>query len=286
MSKSLYETLGLDDNAAVDEIKKAYKKLARKYHPDLNKSPEAEDKFKEINAAYEVLSDASKKSQYDRMGDSMFGGQSFHDFSQNNSNGGMDLNDILSQMFNSSGMGGGNPFGSGGFNQGVDLDINVQITIPFELSIIGGTKTINMSHDSFELKIPAGIKEKSKLRVKGRGKRHPQIGVGDLYIHINIENSGEYVRNEYDLSKSVDIPLKTSIFGGLVLIDTLYKQVSLKIPQDTKQAQKFRLKGYGVLNSKIGDKGSLYVKINIIIPKISQLDKSLVEAMKKLPDNI
>ncbi|WP_457744373.1 DnaJ domain-containing protein, partial [Sulfurimonas sp.] len=98
MAKSLYETLEITDNASEAEIKKAYRKLARKYHPDVNKDASAEEKFKEINAAYEILSDKEKKAQYDQHGDSMFGGQNFHDFSRN-SGGQADLDEILRQMF-------------------------------------------------------------------------------------------------------------------------------------------------------------------------------------------
>ena len=107
MSKSLYETLGVSENASAEEIKKSYRKLARKYHPDINKDESAVDKFKEINAAYEVLSDTDKKAQYDQYGDQMFGGQNFHDFAQGQG-GGVDLDEILRQMF---GGGGGGGFG-------------------------------------------------------------------------------------------------------------------------------------------------------------------------------
>ena len=109
MSKSLYETLGVSENASADEIKKAYRKLARKYHPDINKEESAVDKFKEINAAYEVLSDTEKKQQYDQYGDQMFGGQNFHDFAQGQG-GGVDLDEILRQMFGGGGGGGGGAF--------------------------------------------------------------------------------------------------------------------------------------------------------------------------------
>jgi len=105
MSKSLYETLGVSENASMDEIKKSYRKLARKYHPDINKDESAVDKFKEINAAYEVLSNAEKKAQYDQHGDSMFGGQNFHDFASSQG-GGVDLDEILRQMFGGGGHGG------------------------------------------------------------------------------------------------------------------------------------------------------------------------------------
>ena len=113
MSKSLYDTLDISQSASADEIKKAYRRLARKYHPDINKEPEAEDKFKEINAAYEILSDSGKKAQYDQYGDSMFGGQNFHDFAQGQG-GNANLDDILRSMFGGGGasMGGG----FGGFN--------------------------------------------------------------------------------------------------------------------------------------------------------------------------
>lgn len=109
MAKSLYETLGVSENASADEIKKAYRKLARKYHPDINKEPEAQDKFKEINAAYEVLSDPEKKAKYDQFGDQMFGGQNFHDFARGQG-AGMDIDEILRAMFG----GGGGGFSSQG----------------------------------------------------------------------------------------------------------------------------------------------------------------------------
>ena len=151
MAKSLYQTLEISENASADEIKKAYRKLARKYHPDINKEPGAEDKFKEINAAYEVLSDENKKAQYDRFGDSMFGGQSFHDF--RSAQGNMDINDILSHIFGQGGFGAGtsqnfhSSFGGGfggfgdfgGFGGGVDNDILDSITIPFKSALLGGS---------------------------------------------------------------------------------------------------------------------------------------------------
>ncbi|DAB27703.1 MAG TPA: DnaJ family protein, partial [Sulfurimonas sp. UBA10385] len=126
MSKSLYDTLEISDNASEAEIKKAYRKLARQYHPDVNKEKGAEDKFKEINAAYEILSDKKKKSQYDMHGDNMFGGQNFHDFSRSHRGGGQaDLDEILRSMFSGGGgfggfggssFGGGGGFGGGGFS--------------------------------------------------------------------------------------------------------------------------------------------------------------------------
>ncbi|MCB4778135.1 MAG: DnaJ domain-containing protein, partial [Sulfurovum sp.] len=162
MSKSLYETLGVSENASADEIKKSYRKLARKYHPDINKDPEAQEKFKEINAAYEVLSDSEKKAQYDQFGDQMFGGQNFHDFARGQGTG-VDLDEILRQMFG----GGGGGFGGFGGFQTPDLDIHTRITVPFMVSINGGKHHININNQSFDIKIPAGIKHGETLRVRG-----------------------------------------------------------------------------------------------------------------------
>ena len=180
MAKSLYETLNVSENASTSEIKKAYRTLAKKYHPDMNKAPEAEEKFKEINAAYEVLGDEQKKSQYDMHGDDMFGGQNFHDFAQGQGSG-ADINDILRQMFGQ--QGGGGFGGQGGFGGGFgghsgfgqpDLDLNANLSIDFNTSILGGLKNVSMNGESFDIKIPEGIKDGQKIRAKNKGKQAPE----------------------------------------------------------------------------------------------------------------
>ena len=209
MAKSLYETLEVNENASESEIKKAYRKLARKYHPDVNKDKDAEDKFKEINSAYEILSDKQKKQQYDMHGDSMFGGQNFHDFSRSHSRGGSgagDLDDILRQMFSGgasdfsgfqgSSFGGGSPFGGGGFGQQQqqqpNLDIETSVTIPFSVSILGGSHSVAVNGERFDIKIPAGVKSGEKMRVKGKG--HAQGGrAGDLFLKINTTQNVSYI---------------------------------------------------------------------------------------------
>ncbi|GGD37861.1 DnaJ family protein [Malaciobacter pacificus] len=289
MAKSLYETLEVNENASMDEIKKAYRKLARKYHPDVNKDKDAEEKFKEINAAYEVLSDKEKKQQYDQFGDSMFGGQNFHDFARGQGQG-VDLDEILRQMF-----GGGAGFGGGGFNQSgfggfggfsePDLDMNAQITIPFTTAILGGKQHININNESFDIKIPEGIRDGQKIRAKGKGKSYNGQR-GDLIIKINVSSSPEYELDGDTLIKTFDVPLKTALFGGKILINTIHKDITLKIPQNTKQNQKFRVKELGVLNRKAGVKGDLYLKVNIVLPKVENLDEDLVKILEeKLPEN-
>jgi len=280
MSKSLYETLGISENASADEIKKAYRKLARKYHPDINKDPEAQDKFKEINAAYEVLSDPEKKAQYDQFGDQMFGGQNFHDFAQGQG-ANVDLEEILRQMFGGGGGAGG--FGGfGGFSGGggfggyqqPDLDIHAKITIPFLVAINGGKHHINVNGQSFDIKIPAGIKNGETLRVRGKGKEYNGHR-GDLLIKVEVADSPEYERKGNDLYKTFDVPLKEAMFGGKVKVQTPEKEVSLKVPKNTKNGQKFRLKGKGVPDRKTALRGDLYLIANIVLPDVDSLDPEL-----------
>jgi len=287
MAKSLYETLEVSENATSEEIKKAYRKLARKYHPDVNKDVKAEEKFKEINAAYEVLSNPEKKQHYDQYGDSMFGGQNFSDFARSQGRG-VDLDEILRQMFGGAGgFGGGfakGGFGGFGFDE-PDLDTNAQVTIPFDVAILGGKQHISLNNDSFDVKIPEGIESEQKIRAKGKGKSY-QGQKGDLILKIIVSDSPEYTRDKDTLTKYFDVPLRTAFFGGKVDIKTIHKDITLKIPQNTKQNQKFRVKELGVLNRKSGIRGDLYLKANIVLPKIEELDENLVKMMQeKLPNN-
>ncbi len=276
MAKSLYETLGISENASADEIKKAYRKLARKYHPDINKEPEAQEKFKEINAAYEVLSDSEKKAKYDQFGDQMFGGQNFHDFAQGQG-GNVDLDEILRQMF-----GGGGGFSSsggfGGFGGGFgmpDLDIQSRITVPFLTSVVGGKhQVVTGDGEKFDIKIPAGIKTGETLRVRGKGKSY-QGQRGDLLIRVEVAPSTEYDRKGNDLYKQIDIPLKLALFGGKVSVATPHKEVTLKVPKNTKNGQKFRLKDKGFPDRKSGVTGNMYLIANVVLPDVESLPEVL-----------
>jgi curved DNA-binding protein len=295
MSKSLYKTLEINEGASESEIKKAYRKLARQYHPDVNKDPSAEEKFKEINSAYEILSDKQKKQQYDMHGDNMFGGQNFSDFSRSHGSGGSaDLDEILRQMFSGGGgfggggFGGANPFG-GGFGgqqqqrQQPNLDIETSVTIPFSVSILGGSHSVSVNGERFDIKIPAGVKSGEKMRVKGKG--HAQSGrAGDLFLKITVASNPEYVREDDNLVKSFDVPLHAALFGEKITIKTLEKEIKLKVPQNTKNGQRFRVKEMGAMNRKTKVRGHLYLKANIILPNIDDLDDDLVKMMKeKLP---
>lgn len=294
MNNSLYETLGVSQNASSDEIKKAYRRLARKYHPDINKEKGAEEKFKEINAAYEILSDENKRKKYDRYGDSMFGGQSFHDFSRGANTA--DLNDILHDLFsNFSGFSSSrsgfkssnfNNFNSNfGFNSTnhTNLDLNAKTKIPFNVAILGGEQKLSFNGESITVKIPHGIKDGEKLRIRGKGSSFNGMR-GDLIVQVEIEKSEEYERDDDDLYKKLEISLKDALFGNKITINTPKKEVSIKIPPNTKNGQKIRIKGYGVQNRKSGIYGDLYLNITVVLPNIDELDKELLKLLQeKLP---
>ena len=284
MSKSLYETLGVNENATQDEIKKAYRKLARKYHPDICKKPECEEKFKEINTTYEILGDAEKRKQYDAMGDNMFNGQNFQDFYRQHKD--IDLDDILSSIFGGGfgsrsrgfeGFGGfGGGFGGGGFAP--DLDVHAKIQIPFDVAVKGGVFPINYNGESIKVKIPEGIKNGQKLRVRNKGKSF-QGQRGDLILEVEVAPSNEWERKGDDLYKKVDVPLKIMMFGGKIGVDTFKGNINVKVPKDSKCCQKLRVKGYGVKG------GNLYLELRPLLPKVEELDEELVKIMQeKLPE--
>nr|WP_314167567.1 DnaJ C-terminal domain-containing protein [uncultured Campylobacter sp.] len=293
-TSSLYETLSVDKSASADEIKKAYRRLARKYHPDINKEAGAEDKFKEINAAYEILSDEKKRAQYDRHGDAMFGGQNFHDFAQGSADMG-DLNDIINSIFGGFGgaksagsrggfsfstFGGGEGFsGFGGATQ--DLDTHSSIEIPFETAIQGGEMSVRVGGETVKFKVPAGINAGEKLRIRGKGQKSG-IQSGDLILEIKIAPSAEYSREGDDLFKKIDVPLKTALFGGKVEISTPSKSATIKIAKNTKNGQKYRLKGYGVQNRKSKILGDLYAVVNVVLPDADTLGEDVKDALQKL----
>ncbi len=284
MSKSLYEVLGVNESASQDEIKKAYRKLARKYHPDICKKPECEEKFKEINTAYEILGDAEKRKQYDAMGDSMFNGQNFQDFYRQHKD--VDLEDILSQIFgggfgrsNAGGFGGGFGFENFGFGGGfaLDLDVHAKIQVPFDTAVQGGIFPINYNGETIKVKIPAGIKSGQKLRVRGKGKTYKGQR-GDLILEVEVMPNSEWERKGNDLYKKIDIPLKTMIFGGKVGVDTFKGHINVKVPKNSKCCQKMRVKGYGV------NGGDLYLELRPVLPKVEELDSELAKMMEeKLP---
>ncbi|WP_033619760.1 DnaJ family protein [Helicobacter pylori] len=286
MSKSLYQTLNVSENASQDEIKKSYRRLARQYHPDLNKTKEAEEKFKEINAAYEILSDEEKRRQYDQFGDNMFGGQNFSDFARSRGPS-EDLDDILSSIFGRGGFSqrfSQNSQGFSGFNFSnfapENLDLSATLNISVLDTLLGNKKQVNINNESFSLKIPIGVEEGEKIRVRNKGKTG-RTGKGDLLLQIHIEEDEVYKREKDDIIQIFDLPLKTALFGGKIEIATWHKTLTLTIPPNTKAMQKFRIKDKGIKNRKTSHVGDLYLQARLILPKVETLSDELKALLEK-----
>ncbi|WQR86642.1 DnaJ domain-containing protein [Helicobacter pylori] len=289
MSKSLYQTLNVSENASQDEIKKSYRRLARQYHPDLNKTKEAEEKFKEINAAYEILSDEEKRRQYDQFGDNMFGGQNFSDFARSRRTS-EDLDDILSSIFGRGGFSqrfSQNSQGFSGFNFSnfsnfapENLDMTVALNVSVLDTLLGNKKQVSVNNETFSLKIPIGVEEGEKIRVRNKGKTG-QMGKGDLLLQIHIEEDEIYRREKDDIIQIFDLPLKTALFGGKVEIATWHKTLTLTIPPNTKAMQKFRIKDKGIKNRKTSHVGDLYLQARLILPKTETLSNELKALLEK-----
>ncbi|GAA9501029.1 DnaJ family protein [Helicobacter pylori] len=286
MSKSLYQTLDVSENANQDEIKKSYRRLARKYHPDLNKTKEAEEKFKEINAAYEILSDEEKRRQYDQFGDNMFGGQNFSDFARSRS-ASEDLDDILSSIFGRGGFSqrfSQNSQGFSGFNFSnfahEDLDMTTTLNVSVLDTLLGNKKQVSINNETFSLKIPIGVEDGEKIRVRNKGKMG-RTGRGDLLLQIHIEEDEIYRREKDDIIQIFDLPLKTALFGGKIEIVTWHKTLTLTIPPNTKAMQKFRIKDKGIKNRKTSHVGDLYLQARLILPKTETLSNELKALLEK-----
>lgn len=272
-----YQTLGVTKTATEAEIKKAYRKLAMKYHPDHSKGDKhAEEMFKKVSEAYAVLSDKEKRQQYDT-----FGSAGFHQrYSQEDIFRNAGLGDILKEFgFGGQGMrfsfGGGAPFGGHHRRQapvkGSDLVYELPLTLQEVAS--GISKTVTFQHqgrdENITVKIPPGMITGKKLRLAGKGEQSGYGGPpGDLYIQSLVSADPTYAADEYDLNTKVTIQLSESLLGTQVGIPTLEGgELSLKIPPGTRHKTRMRLSGHGLPKMKDSSKGDLYVTVSVDIPK-------------------
>ena len=293
MSKrDFYEVLGLSRSASQDEIRKAYKKLARKFHPDVKPAdPDAETKFAEITEAYDVLSDEEKRRNYDQFGHASrgAGGNPFQGFGGGGAGGGsFDLDDILGGMF-----GGGSPFGGGG-RRGQSRaqkgqDARAEITIPFSVAVEGGEHSVTLQNGSkserLTVKIPAGIEEGQSIRLAGQG--NPGIGggpMGDLIVTVHIAPHPWFRRDGQNLQVDVPVSPSEAALGAKIEVPTLSEgTVVLTVPAGTSSGAKLRLRGKGVRNHKTGERGDQFVLLKISVPKtLSEEARSLYEKLAEL----
>jgi len=293
-----YKALGVNRDASEDEIKKVYRKLAMKYHPDHAKGDKsAEEKFKQISEAYAVLSDKEKRKQYDTFGASGFRQQ----YSQEDIFKEFDFSSIFNDLglnFSFMGKGGrGNTrFSTGGSQFGGHArrqapppkgkDVVYEMPLTLQEIFNGTSRTLQLQHqgnvENLSVKIPKGMISGKKIRISGKGEPSPYGGeAGDLYIRSKVVDDPVYSSEEHDLTIHRDIRLTEALLGTVVSVPTIDgKELSLKIPPGTKHKTRMRLAGHGIPQMKGDVRGDLYVCINIQMPQnLTDEQKSLIEKL-------
>lgn len=285
--KNYYKLMGVQPTASPQEIKQAYRKLARKYHPDVSKEPNAEQKFKEVGEAYEVLKDPKKRKQYDEFDEmqqqsySQPNGQAYHANSTSNA----DFEDFINSMFRER-------YQQEYQTQQQNLDIHAALTISLEDSFTGAEKILQLQTPtldsrgqphyetrSVKVKIPIGISDNQQIRLKNQGSKNSQGTSGDLYIKISLAAHPLFRLVEKNIYLQVPISPWEAALGASITIPTLGGQVKLKIPKHSQSGKQMRLKGKGLPGANPGD---LYVDFTIVIPDSD--NPALEDLYKKMAD--
>lgn len=289
MPRDFYEVLGVDRTASEEDIKKAYRKLARQYHPDRNPGDKsAEAKFKEVQEAYDVLSDKDKRTQYDRFGHAGPGpaggggpGGGFHWHTEGFDPGTFDPRDLeeLLRQFGAGGM-GGFPGGEAGGRRRRGRSTRVppqtvetEASIPFETAARGGRITLSVDGHEVDVKVPAGIEDGKKLRVAGQGP-----GGGDVFIKLTVQPHPYFKREGKDVVLEVPISLPEAVLGTKVDVPTLEGQhLSVRVPAGTSSGARLRLRGHGIAG------GDQYIEVRIVVPKAHDArSRELIEEFARL----
>ncbi len=313
-----YDTLGVARTATPEEIKKAYRKLAQKYHPDVNKDPSAEAKFKQINEAYEVLSDADKRKKYDALGSNWRGGQEFtpppgwenihFDFQGGDPGGhGGGLNfedlsgfsDFFETMFGRPGRGRagrGRSGGRGGMWASRGQDEEAQLTISLEEAYNGVRKSIGLETSvvdpngrmrrqvkEYNVRIPPGTTDGSRIRLAGQGAQGEGGGpAGDLYLNVRLAQHPSFIVKGHDLEMDLPITPWEAVLGAKVNIDTPAGKLALTIPPKTQSGQHLRLRGKGLPLGTGKGFGDLLVSIRIVVPdRLTARERELFEQLAR-----
>lgn len=291
-----YSVLGVPKNATADEIKKAYRKLARKYHPDVNpNNQDAHKKFQQLNEANEVLSDAEKRKKYDKYGKNWQHGEEYEKMRQQQAGGKPfgggfgggyeyrgtpddgDFSDFFNSMF-----GEGSPRQRTGKYRGQDIQATMQVNLTdvFETH----KQTIQINNKPVRITIPAGIEDGQTLTLKGFGNAGANGGpAGDLYVTFHVLNNTNYRRQGADLYLNQTIDLETALLGGDVVVDTLHGKIKLKVKPVVQNDDKIRVAGKGFPHFKKNGFGDLYVIFKIMLPtSLSEKQKDLLKEFSKL----
>ncbi|MGD9115893.1 MAG: DnaJ C-terminal domain-containing protein [Dehalococcoidia bacterium] len=291
-----YNILGVNRNATEREIKQAYRKLARQLHPDVNPGDKsAEERFKQVNQAYEVLSDKEKRRKYDKYGDQWQYADQFEQAQRQQQSSGWNFNPgggqrvyyseedvggIFDDLFRSFGArGGGRPQP----RKGRDVEFPLEVTL--EEAYSGTTRTLNMADGKrLEVRIPAGVKDGSRVRISGKGAEGYGGAKGDLYLVTSVRPHRLFRRHGDDLYVDVSVPLTVAILGGEVKVDTLKgTKLSLKIPAETQNGRTFRLKAQGMPHLGNSTRGDLLARVKVVLPaKLSDEEKELFQKLGKL----